>query len=68
MNNNRFPFDGNSMDGLFKKIKMGSFVTPKAFSEDLKDLINKMICLDPMKRLTCAEVMLHPWIVNAKGD
>jgi calcium-dependent protein kinase len=67
MNHNKFPFDGNSMKELFGKIKKGTFIMPQAFSKECKDLISKMICFDPKQRLTCAEIMLHPWLVNAKG-
>ncbi len=32
-------------------------VTPEA-----KDLINKMLTINPSKRITAAEVLKHPWI------
>lgn len=33
-------------------------------SEDAGDLMQSMLLLDPRDRLTLAEVMSHPWIVN----
>ena len=33
-------------------------------SEELKDLINKLICVDPLKRLSIDEILNHSWIVN----
>jgi hypothetical protein len=31
-------------------------------SEPAKDLVRKMLVVDPMKRLTAAQVLQHPWI------
>lgn len=33
-------------------------------SEDLKDLINRLICVDPSKRLSIDEILKHSWLVN----
>ena len=36
----------------------------KGTSEEVKDLITKMLATDPAKRITIDEVMLHPWIAK----
>jgi serine/threonine-protein kinase Chk2 len=33
-------------------------------SESVKDLIRKMMCIDPAKRLTMAGVLEHPWLAD----
>jgi serine/threonine protein kinase len=36
-------------------------------SEDAGDLLQSMLLLDPRDRLTLAEVMAHPWLVNGEA-
>lgn len=38
-------------------------VTPEA-----KDLINKMLTINPSKRITAAEALKHPWISVSRGQ
>jgi calcium/calmodulin-dependent protein kinase I len=37
-------------------------------SSEAKDLIKKMICLDPSKRISIEEAMGHPWFSRRKPD
>ncbi|CAI7863588.1 unnamed protein product [Closterium sp. NIES-54] len=37
-------------------------------SSDLRDLVRRMMEVDPTKRLSIDEVLLHPWIVSARGS
>jgi serine/threonine protein kinase len=34
---------------------------PELRKEELIDLINKMLCIDPVQRLDIKQVMAHPW-------
>jgi len=58
-----FPFSGNNEADIFAKINKGTF----SFQDDLhlskqsRDLINKLMCVDPKKRITIAEALKHPW-------
>lgn len=36
----------------------------KKISEDAKDLITKMLTVDPEKRIKIDEIIKHPWISN----
>jgi calcium-dependent protein kinase len=56
------PFDGRSQEEVFGKIRLGEFKMPAHFSENCKDLLKKMICVDPKKRISAREAMNHPWI------
>jgi len=56
------PFDGDSQQEVFAKIKSGKFHMPKMLSSQCKDLIQKMIQVDPNKRISAKEAMNHPWI------
>jgi len=46
------PFDGNSQNEVFEKIKEGDFEMPAFISDEGKDVLKKMICVDPNKRIT----------------
>lgn len=55
------PFDDPNLDDLFKKIQKGDYRMCKTFSEPVKDLISKILVVDPKKRITLDVVMRHPW-------
>jgi len=57
------PFDDDSIPELFRKIKMGDYTFPKNLNPDVKHLISRMLQVNPMKRITIAEVRRHPWFV-----
>lgn len=56
------PFDGMSQEEVFGKIKSGKFDFPDIkLSDNVKDLIQKMITVDVNKRATVYDCMNHPW-------
>jgi 5'-AMP-activated protein kinase, catalytic alpha subunit len=55
------PFDDESIPHLFKKIKSGMYSLPTHLSQLAKNLIPRMLEVDPMKRITIPEIRLHPW-------
>lgn len=55
------PFDDESIPNLFKKIKSGMYSLPSHLSQSSRELILRMLVVDPMKRITIAEVRQHPW-------
>ena len=56
------PFDGKSLDGIFNSIRKGVFKMPDNLSVEAKDLISKMIRIDPNLRIRAKEALKHPWI------
>ncbi|KAF0700705.1 Aste57867_8759 [Aphanomyces stellatus] len=50
------PFDDESIPNLFKKIRGGMYSLPSHLSEDARDLIPRMLVVDPMKRITIPEI------------
>ncbi|KAL7208884.1 hypothetical protein ACSBR1_030590 [Camellia fascicularis] len=54
--------------GIFRQIIKGKLDFESDpwpnISESAKDLIQKMLCRDPKKRITAHEVLCHPWIVD----
>lgn len=55
------PFDDESIPNLFKKIKSGMYSLPSHLSQLARNLIPRMLEVDPMKRITIPEIRLHPW-------
>ncbi|CAG9461583.1 unnamed protein product [Pedinophyceae sp. YPF-701] len=55
------PFDDENIPNLFKKIKGGIYNLPSHLSPGARDLIPRMLLVDPMKRITILEVRQHPW-------
>jgi serine/threonine protein kinase len=52
---------------LYKKILAGSFKFPTWISEQAKNLIGKMLVVNPEKRATIAEIVGHPWFSMIEG-
>nr|KAJ0207850.1 hypothetical protein LSAT_V11C500236580 [Lactuca sativa] len=55
------PFDDENIPNLFKKIKSGIYTLPSHLSAGARDLIPRMLVVDPVKRITIAELRQHPW-------
>lgn len=55
------PFDHESIPVLFAKIKSADFRLPQTLSENLKDLIPRMLDPNPVSRITISQVKFHPW-------
>lgn len=55
------PFDDESIANLFKKIKNGVYALPTHLSDLARDLIPRMLVVDPLKRYTIPEIRAHPW-------
>lgn len=55
------PFDDPNMNALFNKIERGEYRMARHFSEQAKDLIAKMMTVDPLKRISMDEIIVHPW-------
>lgn len=60
------PFVGRSQKELFKKIVAGKYDFEdeewKSVSEDAKDLVRKMLVLNPDERIKSGEAIKHPWL------
>ena len=50
------PFDDENIPNLFKKIKGGIYNLPSHLSGGARDLIPRMLLVDPLKRITIPEI------------
>jgi len=55
------PFDDENISNLYKKIKGGIYTLPNHLSVGAKDIIPRMLIVDPMKRISISEICRHPW-------
>ncbi|XP_059668284.1 SNF1-related protein kinase catalytic subunit alpha KIN10-like isoform X3 [Cornus florida] len=55
-----YPFDGHE-SSLYAKIKSGIYSLPNHLSPGARDLIKRILVLDPISRLSIPEVRQHPW-------
>ncbi|XP_049824391.1 calcium/calmodulin-dependent protein kinase kinase 2 isoform X6 [Aethina tumida] len=62
----KVPFYDENKIGLYSKIRSQpvEFPDKPEISDELKDLIRKMLIKDPTKRITLAEIKLHPWVTK----
>lgn len=55
------PFDDENIPNLFKKIKGAIYTLPSHLSAGARDLIPRMLFVDPLKRITIPEIRQHSW-------
>ncbi|KAJ3410458.1 hypothetical protein HDV05_003720 [Chytridiales sp. JEL 0842] len=60
------PFDDENIRRLLAKVKEGIYFIPDHISPLAKDLIRRMLTVDPKKRITMTEIIRHPWFNSIK--
>ena len=62
------PFYADDNNTLFNLIKGSQYEFPSPYwdsvSDKAKDLIRKLLIVDPKKRLSCDEILKHPWLTQ----
>lgn len=58
------PFEDQNTEKLYKKILNCDYTFPSYISEDGKDLISKILNINPEKRYTLKQIKEHPWYVK----
>ncbi|KAJ0976123.1 hypothetical protein J5N97_018088 [Dioscorea zingiberensis] len=57
----RLPFEAENLSYLCSKIKSGIYTLPGHLSIEAKDLISRILVVDPVARITIPEIRQHPW-------
>ncbi|KAI8062675.1 kinase-like domain-containing protein [Gongronella butleri] len=61
-------YDDDDIDILTDKVARGdyTFMSPwwDSISDDAKDLVAQLLCVDPLKRIDIHQFMQHPWILQ----
>jgi len=58
------PFDDENIRRLLSKVKTGVYYMPEYLSSDAKNLISRMLVVEPSKRIKMSEIMRHPWFTS----
>jgi len=56
------PFPGSTWPEIIERVLRGKYYEPDYMTEDCKDLIRKMLVLDPSERASLDDVMKHDWV------
>lgn len=57
----RLPFDDDFIPALFKKISNGVYTLPNYLSPGAKNLLTRMLVVNPLNRITIHEIMEDEW-------
>ena len=57
----RLPFDDENLHVLLAKVKEGKYEIPQFLDEEVKDLISRMLTLNPKGRITLKDIKNHSW-------
>ncbi|EOY24613.1 Phosphoenolpyruvate carboxylase-related kinase 1 isoform 1 [Theobroma cacao] len=64
------PFGGKTKSKIFDAVRAAELRFPTDpwdhISVSARDLITRMLCVDPSKRLTAAKVLAHPWVEDCR--
>lgn len=55
------PFEDNDTSQLYRKIVLGDYVLPESVSSLFKDLLTKILIVNPNNRYSIEEIYAHPW-------
>jgi len=66
------PFYHESTAQLYKQIKKGEYDFPDPYWTDIsaeaKDMVSRLLTVNPKKRITAEGVLQHPWITGQASD
>eukprot|EP00903_Cladosiphon_okamuranus_P008290 g7977.t1 len=66
------PFHDDNQHRLFQKIKRGKFSFHEQYwdpiSDGAKDLIARMLTVDPVQRITADQALHHPWVMSGDDE
>ncbi|KAL6091981.1 hypothetical protein STEG23_028188 [Scotinomys teguina] len=63
----KYPF-GDVISGLKSKIVHGMYTVPSILSKELKDLLRRLLSVDPRHRPTAQEAIGHPWLKETEAS
>ena len=62
------PFEASDTKTTYERISTVDLHFPEHVPEEAKDLISKLLCINPKERLPLLEIMMHSWIAKCKTE
>ncbi|KAJ7538487.1 hypothetical protein O6H91_11G050300 [Diphasiastrum complanatum] len=62
-----YPFVGESLQDTYDKIVHSHLYLPEDLNADLRNLLEGLLCKDPLQRMKLDAVACHPWVVKCCG-
>ena len=66
------PFEGSTTKSVLYAILDGSYSFPQrewsSISDEARNFVSRLICIDVHRRMSAEEALSHPWIVNEGRD
>ncbi|KAF6025755.1 MELK [Bugula neritina] len=58
------PFDDDNLSSLYQKVKAGKYEKPYWLSSASVKVLNDILQVHPMRRISTGELLSHPWIIQ----
>eukprot|EP01136_Pigoraptor_vietnamica_P000524 Opistho-1_new@25933 len=58
----KLPFEGATVSILYSKIRNQMYALPANLSDSCQDLLRRLFCPDPQRRITIAGIIKHEWM------
>ena len=58
------PFEAEDHKRTYERIKRIDLKFPDHLSEEVKDLVSRILTYDPKRRLSLEQIANHPWILK----
>jgi serine/threonine protein kinase len=62
------PFKADTMDELHEKIQLGKFKYRGKVTSECQNLLERMIEVDPSKRISLPQILAHPWLKETRDS
>uniref|UniRef100_A0A803PWP2 non-specific serine/threonine protein kinase n=2 Tax=Cannabis sativa TaxID=3483 RepID=A0A803PWP2_CANSA len=63
----QYPFLGETLQDTYEKIVNNPIILPDDMNPELKNLIEGILCKDPLQRLSLEAIAEHPWVIGDHG-
>ncbi|QPG77323.1 hypothetical protein FOA43_004732 [Brettanomyces nanus] len=64
----RLPFDDENIRDLLLKVQKGKYEIVEEVSQEARDLVSKMLTVDPEKRIRTRDILFHPLLLKYFGS
>lgn len=60
------PFEDDDKAVIVDKITKGAYVMPEGLEREAKDLVSKLLKVNPLDRISILEIKRHPWFMSSE--